>query len=442
MNRWIRWTLPVLLLGVAIVLGAWWRSGASTMFREPLARLSPDRVDTITLVGGRGTLRYERRGDAWRQVEPYDHPSDPAAIRLLLAAAADVAPAYRVPLAEVPDAARLATPDLAVDLGSTGASIARLRVGADHPAGLAWLAEDNAAAAGPCPPEFKRLAMAAAAGALRDDRLFESAGADSDRIRLSVPGPQASEMLLERTRGGWRMLAPYAARADEQAVSAFLQAAARLRHAGLVQADAGDGAAHGLDRPSAEIAIRTNVASGGAPREECLQLGAESGAGALFARQVGRPPVVSVEARQLAGVLLPPAVFIDPRACGVRADDVVGVRVLDTEDRARLRLERVTGTWMRVSDNDERAAIDDRSLRELLRSLCETRAGAIAGDAPREEWRTGRVELSLSDGTSRSVTLWRLPDGGWAMSDGDGPAKVFASSLPMPIEPTDHAPKR
>ena len=44
MNRWIRWTLPVLLLGVAIVLGAWWRSGASTMFREPLARLSPDRV--------------------------------------------------------------------------------------------------------------------------------------------------------------------------------------------------------------------------------------------------------------------------------------------------------------------------------------------------------------------------------------------------------------
>jgi hypothetical protein len=442
MNASFRWSLPMVLLGVALGLGAWWRASTPGLFREPLVGVATDRIESIALIGARGTLRYERRGDAWRQVEPYEHPTDPAAIRLLLAAAADVAPAYRVNLREAPAAARLEPPDLTIELRHSGGATSRLRVGADHPAGLAWIAEEASEAAGPCAPEFKRLAMAAAGGALRDDRLFELAGADSDRIRMILPGPQAGEIVLERARGGWRMAKPFESRADEAAIGAFLQGAARLRHAGLVQSDAGDGSVHGLASPSAEIAIRSMDVARGGPREEVVQFGAESGAGALFARQVGRPPVVSVEARQLAAVMLPPAAFIDPRACGARAEDVVSIRVLDTEDRVRLRLDREAGNWLRVTDSGERAAIDDRAVRELLRSLCETRANAIAGDSPRDEWRTGRIELLQSDGGKRSVTLWRLPDASWAMTDGDGPPRLFPSSLPMPIEPGDHVSKR
>lgn len=442
MNRGIRWGMPLLMLAAALALGAWWRSSAPQAFREPLARLLPQSVDSITLRGERGSLRYERRGDAWRQVEPYEHPTDPSAIRLLLAAAADAAPAYRVPIAQAPASSRLSEPGLVVELRQAGGEVIRIRVGADHPAGLAWLAEERAGVAGPCAPEFKRLAMAAASGALRDDRLFELAGADSDRVRVLVPGPQPVEIQLERTQGGWRMRKPFDCRADAAAVGSFLQAAGKLRHAGIVQADGGDGSAHGLASPSAEIEIRSMDVARGAPREERVLLGAESGDGALFARQAGRPPVVSVEARALAGVLLPPATFIDPRACAQRPEDVVGVRVLDSEDRARLRLERVSGIWSRVSDSGERAAIDDRSVRELLRSTCETRANAIAGDAPRDEWRIGVLELDRADGSTARVTLWRLPDGGWAMTDGDGPPRLFPASLPMPIEPGDHPPKR
>lgn len=435
-----RWAPPVALLVASLLLGAWWRASGTMAFREALARFDPDRVDAIALVGGRGTLRYERRGDSWRQVEPYEHAGDPAAIRLLLAAAADAAPAYRVALAEAPETARIADAPLTVELRGAAEPLARFRIGADHPAGLAWLAEERQGFAGPCAPEFARLAMAAAGGSLRDDRLFELAGADSDRVRLQLPGASGGEVVLERQRGGWRMRTPFDCRADGAAVETFLQAAARLRHAGLVQADGGDGAAHGLAAPSAEITIRTPDAARGASREETVQLGADSGVGSVFARQSGRPPVVSVEARGLGGLMLPAAAFVDPRACGARAEDVVAVRVLDADGRPRVHLAREAGTWKRMGEAG--VPVDDRSVRELIRSLCEARAVAIAGDEPREEWRTGSVEIGTAEGITRTVTLWRLPDGGWAMTDGDGPPRLFPASLPMPIEPSDHASKR
>jgi hypothetical protein len=442
MSRWRRWALPILMIMASLALGAWWRASRDRAFREPFQSLSPDRVDAITLVSSRGTLRYERRGDHWRQVHPYEHPSDPAAIRMLLATASDTAPAYRMALGDAPAGAGLLESGLSLELGSGNDTLARFRIGSDHPAGLAWIGEERSGLAGPCPPELRRQALAAAVGALRDDRLFELAGADSDRIRIVTPGPQGGTMVIERGAGGWRMTEPFTCRADEAAIATFLQFAARLRHAGQVQADAGDGAVHGLEKPSAEVSIRTMDPSRGVAREECVQFGMDSGAGAIFARQVGRPPVVSVEARQLAGVLLPAGAFIDPRVSEVPAEDIVALRILDTEGRQRLHLRRDLGIWTRVPEQGAPEPIDDRSVRELLRSLCEVRANAIAGDLPRDDWRVGGIEIVCTDGSRRQVTLWRLPDGGWAIREGQGPARVFPASLPMPIEPGDHASKR
>ena len=81
-------------------------------------------------------------------------------------------------------------------------------------------------------------------------------------------------------------------------------------------------------------------------------------------------------------------------------------------------------------------------MRELIRSLCETRATAIAGDRPKTEWLVGTIELSADAGAPRRVSVWRLPDGRWAMTDGDGPPRVFAATLPVPMQPEDHPPKR
>ena len=128
MNRWPRWALPILMIVASLALGAWWRGSPDRAFREPFQSLAPDRVDAITLVSSHGTLRYERRGDLWRQVHPYEHPSDPAAIRTLLATASDVAPAYRMALGDAPAGAGLSESGLSLELGSGKDTLARFRI--------------------------------------------------------------------------------------------------------------------------------------------------------------------------------------------------------------------------------------------------------------------------------------------------------------------------
>lgn len=443
MNAFARWLLPPTILALALALGAWWRSESGMDFRSPLAPFAPDAARAVTIEGKGLRARFERRGDAWRQVEPFEQVADAGAVRALLVAAADAAPVYRVPLGSAPVESRLSAPDLTVSVALADGGTRAWSVGADHPAGLAWIGERGADAAGPCLPELRRLAVAASRGGLRDDRLFERAGVDSERIRIALQaGASVDEVLLERTPEGWRLRQPFASRADAAAVNAFLQAAAKLRHAGVVQEVGGDGAVHGLAQPAAEISVRTLNVATGQRDDEIVQVGAENGSGGRFVRQSGRPPVLSIDAKGVAALLPPVAGFVDPRACGLRPDEVVQLRVLDLDGHARVHLRRQASGWVRVDGSGASQSIDDRNARELVRSLCEARANTVAGDEPRAEWLMGRVELSAASGEPKTVSLWRLPDGRWAMTDGDGPARVHPASLPMPLAPDDHPPKR
>lgn len=443
MSRLVRWSVPVLMTAMALALGAWWRAGSTQVVRAPLSPFAVSRASSLRLAGAGGELRYERRGDAWRQVAPFEQPADVAAVRVLLAAASDAAPVYRVPLAEAPPESRLASADLTLTVGVPGEPDRVFRIGADHPAGLAWVAEQGGAQAGPCAPDLRRLSMAAARGALRDDRLLELAGADTDLVAFAVPGMGASEQLrLERGPSGWRMTRPFDSRVDAAAVTAFLQSLARLRHGGVVNENPGDGAAHGLAQPVVELSVRSLDPALGRAREERVLVGGEAGAGGRFVRQAGRAPVLALDAKAVAALLPAPSSFVDPRACGLRPEEISTVRVLDTEDHPRVQLRRDADGWKRLDASGAGIPVDDRNARELLRSLCETRATAIAGDLPRSEWLMGVIELSAGEGVTRRVSAWRLPDGRWAMTDGDGPPRVFAAGLAMPMQPDDHPPKR
>lgn len=437
-----RWMIPVTVLAVSLALGWWWRRDGWQGPSRPFWRWPATSVTRLEIAGQGQSQSYAREGDAWVQLEPFRQPADVAAIRRLLAAAADAVPLYRRPLAGAPEAARLSTPDATLVLRRGDGTWASLRIGADHPAGLAWVAEESAAEAGPCPAELRQRVLAALAGSLRDDHVFELAGADSDRVIWTMGGGDHRSVELERTPAGWRMLRPWASRADGAAVVGFLQALADLRVQGMVHPDVGDGSLHGLADPVVSLAVRTLDPASGKAREETLRLGAEAGQGARFARIGERPPVVQLDPKTVSAVLVPAVAFLDPRACGLEAGGVDMVRVMDAEGVERLHLQRGDEGWSARARGIV-SPVEDRGVRELLRSMCETRATGISSDPARPEWMVAKVELrAAAGGQTREVRVWRLPDGRWAMADEEGPLRIFPDSLPMPIEAADHPPKR
>ena len=435
------WAVPAIVLVASLAMGWWWRLDGWQGPPRPLWRQSAASVTGIEIRGRGSIWSYAREGDAWVQTEPFRQPADVAAVRRLLAAAADATPVYRQALAQVPQAAGLATPEATLVIRSGERDRATLRIGTEHPGGLAWVADEAAGEAGPCAAELRRSVLGALQGELLDDHVFELAGADSDRILLRVGGEPPAVLELQRTPAGWRMLQPWASRADGAVVASFLQGLAKLRVQGVVDRDMGDGALHGLKVPAAALAVRTLDPSRGEAREEVVLLGSDAGQGARFARVGERPSVVQVDAQTVAGLVPPAAAFVDPRACGLPPAQVRSVRILDAEGSPRCEWIRAGDDWL-AQRGSAGVPVDDRNLRELLRSLCETRAAGISGDPARPEWLVGTVELRASDQDIRRVQVWRMPDGRWAMTDGDGPVRVYPASLPMPLAASDHPPKR
>jgi hypothetical protein len=149
MNMVRRWALPPVMIAVALLLGWWWRQDGSQSVQQPLARIAVQRVVTLRVAGPDASATFVRAGDAWKQTEPFEQPADAPAIRALLAAATDAAPVYRVPLAQAPKTSRLDAPDVSLDISVPDQPAWKYRIGADHPAGLAWVAEERAGEGGP-----------------------------------------------------------------------------------------------------------------------------------------------------------------------------------------------------------------------------------------------------------------------------------------------------
>jgi hypothetical protein len=444
MSRIARWTVPVAVALLAAMAGRAWRPAGWSVRPEPLARVLPQQVVSIEIRAGPARLVLQRQGDAWLQVEPFRQSADVVAVRQLLAAASDAAPVYRMAMSDIPAAARLDEPmaELSIRLADGGRRDWLL--GAGHPAGLAWVAERTAGEGGPATSELRRRVLDALAGAMLEARLFELAGAESDRIEATVRTPDGVGTLrLERGPGGWRLRAPVDMRADGEAVKGWLEALGRLRSQGSAGPMVGDGAVHGLSEPVATLRVRTLDAATGQLREESVRVGGDNGSGGRFIQAQGRPVVEQLAADSLPQLVPPAMSLVDGRAVPVAPDRVRGVRVLGQAGQPALELLRQPdGSWSRVGAQGPEP-VHDRGARELLRALCETRAAAISNDDPGREWLEAEVELTLIDGDEvPRLRIWRLADGRWAMGDGDGPVRVHQADLVMPLSAADHPPKR
>lgn len=180
-------------------------------------------------------------------------------------------------------------------------------------------------------------AFPAEVGAFRDRRLLD--GDASSVVRVEVESRSSAFVQLALEKGEWRLLQPFADRADSPRIQSLLRdlMAAEVRN--VVSDEHIDPAAYGLGRDSAEVVLTLWLAGEEAPTR--IEFGRSSGPGGdrLCARLGGTGPVFAVDTNLL---------------------NLLTFRAQDLRDRVRVRFQPETIRGFSIEAGERRISASTR----------------------------------------------------------------------------------
>lgn len=257
---------------------------------------------------------------------------------------------------------------------------------------------------------------------LRDKTILK---VDRDKVeRLAVDTPDHS-LVIAKQGADWRITKPVDARADFGAIEGILGRLNTTPMKSIAAPDVRDAAGlkeYGLDKPSAIVRVTAGSAEAG------LAIGKSAGEGVVYARDLSRPLVFTVEAA-LADELKKPA-------DDYRVKDLFDARAFNTtrlevtRQGQMLAFERDKDVWKQVAPAPKPA--DTAKVEALLTALTNARATgfeskpAAALDAP-----DLTVSVKFEDGQKQEkVAFARKGTDAFARRDGDATAaKIDAATL-------------
>ncbi len=275
------WTILLGLLAVAaIVFLVIYEPLTSSTREQAMASrdgrvfsFDPAAVREIHLSSSSGELDIKRKGNGW-QIGP--RPRDRADARLvaqLLKTAANLEFYDRIPASEFRDDSALGEyglknpkrkielrgdRDLVLYIGKDGANEDRLYVRRGDSRDVFLVSDDILDVA------FSEVSR------FRDRRLTDLEPSQVDRFVIRRPG---GEMEFVQEAGGWRMVKPLNAPANEKAVQEFLARALAVKINEFVADDSGDLGAYGVAEGAREISFFAD----GRERAQSLRLGSDIG---------------------------------------------------------------------------------------------------------------------------------------------------------------------
>lgn len=428
----------LVLLVIAIGLGAYIyfvESGRDPLAddRETLLDIDPDAVDEISITAADGTLtRLTRTDDAWQIVEPVAADADETQVTSLLSAL-DALRIERV-VDESPasvDAYGLAPPQATVAFRTTGAGeTSSLHLGNRTPTGADLYAQVEGSPRLLLIAAYVETQIVRTAFDLRDKTILALDAGSIETVTLDASG--ADPVRLTKSGIDWRLEAPVAAPADSSGVDAIVNAAAQARMQSVAAEQApADLSPFGLDRP------RAIARFGAEGAEATLAFGADAGEGRVFARDVDRPLVFTVD--QALFDRLTPAVDdlrihdifamrsftatgLDLSLAGQTFSFTKDVPAADGADRP------VADTWSMTQP--EARDVETPAITAVLNGLAGLRAETFVSRAPAEG---DRLEVTARFGdasapTEEQVTLRWSGETAYAIRSGEPGAAVVPAT--------------
>jgi hypothetical protein len=257
---------------------------------------------------------------------------------------------------------------------------------------------------------------------LRDKTILKIDREKVDRVEIETPDRTVK---VAKQGADWRLSSPVDARADFGVIEGIIGRLNTTPMKAITAAEPTDLKEYGLDKPAATVRVMSGSAQAG------LAIGTSAGQGVVYAKDLSRPMVFTVESALFDELKKPADDFRVKDLFDARAFNTTRVEIARGGQTMVLEKEKGKDTWKQVSPAAK--AADTAKVEALLTALASARATSFADAKTATGIETPEVTVSVAfeDGQKHEkVAFARKGTDAYAKRDGDAAAaKIDATAL-------------
>lgn len=415
----------LVLLVVAIALGAFVyydskKPPADEKKQEQVfADVQPDKIEQVTVKATSGEqTTLQKQGTTWQVTQPAAVAADEAEISGITTNLASLQ-VQRVVDDQATDFKQYGLDPARIDVAfKAGGKEHRLLLGQKTPTGADIYAKLPGAPRVFLVSSYLETTFNKTTFDLRDKTILKIDRDKVDRVELQTPGRTVA---IAKQGADWRIISPSDARADFGAVEGIVGRLNTSPMKSIVAPDAKDLKEYGLDAPVATVRVSSGSSQAG------LAIGKSAGEGAVYAKDLSRPMIFTVDSA-LADELKKPAEdfrvkdLFDARAFNT-------TRVEATRAGQTVAFEKDKDAWKQVTPAAKPA--DTAKVDALLTALAATRATGFEEKAAATGLETPELTIAVKfdENKQEKVTFARKDGQAFARREGDTAAKIDVATL-------------
>jgi hypothetical protein len=387
-----------------------------------------DKIDQITIKSDKGdTTTAAKQGDTWQVTQPTAAPADEAEISGITSNLSSLT-VSRVVDEQATDFKQYGLDPARIEVGfKAGGQDRKLLLGQKTPTGSDMYARLPDSPRVFMVPSYVESTFDKSPFDLRDKTILKIDRDKVDHLEIDTPDHAVK---VAKQGADWRITAPVDARADFGAIEGLVGRLNTTQMKAITAADADANALkeYGLDKPVATVHVTSGSAQAG------LAIGKSAGEGVVYAKDLSRPMVFTVES-SLADELKKPADEL-------RLKDLFDARSFNTTRVEAVRggqtvaFEKDKDAWKQVTPAPK--AADGAKVDALLTALTNTRATGFTDAAPALDTPELTVTVKFDENKQEKVTFARKGTDAFARREGDaGAAKIDASAIDAIVKALD-----
>jgi len=257
---------------------------------------------------------------------------------------------------------------------------------------------------------------------LRDKTILKIDREKVDRVEIETPDRTVK---VVKQGADWRIAAPVDARADFGAVEGIIGRLNTAPMKSIAADNAADLKEYGLDKPAATVRVASGSSQAG------LAIGKSAGDGVVYAKDLSRPMVFTVESALLDELKKPADDFRVKDLFDSRSFNTTRVEIVRGGQTMTFEKEKDKAAWKQIAPAAK--AADAAKVEALLTALSSTRATSFVDKTAATGLETPEVTVSIAyeDGAKHEkVAFGRKGTDAFARRDGDAAAaKIDATAL-------------